>query len=337
MLKTIEMYADVARQAARPRRQAVPYVFLIKRRIRMLSRPGGGGRSSYATIRAIEEPTWGSIWRSRTPHKQKQVHASWQFPVKQALRRQLDPAARPQGLSLTNKALAVAILVSVALAVLETEQSLSKWAPAFRHAEFAFGCLFAMEYFARLWIAAPDSHGRSWMPRLRWALTPAALIDLLAFAPMLLLAGTAPTSLLRLSRLARVLRLAKLGRFSRAWAYIVEAVYGRRYELTLTLFVGLGLMLVSATCLYLVEGPLQPEKFGSIPRALWWSVITLTTIGYGDVYPESGLGRFLAAITAMLGIGLIAAPTGILASAFSEASLRRREEAEREKAGGVPD
>lgn len=85
-------------------------------------------------------------------------------------------------------------------------------------------------------------------------------------------------------------------------------------------------MIVSATLLYLVEGPGQPEKFGSIPRALWWSIVTLTTIGYGDVYPETALGRVLAGFTALLGIGLIAVPTGILAAAFSDALEQQRRE-----------
>ena len=78
-------------------------------------------------------------------------------------------------------------------------------------------------------------------------------------------------------------------------------------------------LVFGATALHLIEGDLQPDKFGSIPRAMWWSVITLTTIGYGDVYPITVLGKIFAALVAVAGIGLIAMPTGILASAFSEA------------------
>ncbi len=85
-------------------------------------------------------------------------------------------------------------------------------------------------------------------------------------------------------------------------------------------------MLVSATALYAVEGSVQPAKFGSIPRALWWSLVTLTTIGYGDVTPVTPLGKVLAGVTAFLGIGLIAAPTGILAAAFSEAAHRKHDQ-----------
>ena len=135
----------------------------------------------------------------------------------------------------------------------------------------------------------------------------------------------APSYLLRLARLLRILRVAKLGRFSRAWTFVGRAIASRRYELLLTFYAAVFVMIVSATLLYIVEGPSQPEKFGSIPRALWWSVVTLTTIGYGDVYPETGLGKVFAGLTAVLGIGLIAAPTGILAAAFSDALQQQRQ------------
>lgn len=227
-----------------------------------------------------------------------------------------------------------AILVSVALGVLDTEPALSaSWLGFFRCTEVFFGVLFAAEYAARFWIAGPDASGSIWRSRLRWALSPAALIDLLAFSPMLFLTGWAPTSLLRLARLLRILRLAKLGRFSRAWSLIAQAVHERRYELLLSLYAALTVMIVSATLLYLVEGRLQPDKFGSIPRALWWSVMTLTTIGYGDVYPQTVVGKALASVTALVGIGLIAAPTGILAAAFSDAFQRRRSQEARRAEG----
>lgn len=88
------------------------------------------------------------------------------------------------------------------------------------------------------------------------------------------------------------------------------------------------LLLVSSTMLYLIEGAHQPETFGSIPRTMWWSIATLTTVGYGDVYPVTPLGKIFAGMTAVTGIGLIAMPTGILAAAFSDAIQAQRVEKE---------
>ena len=136
--------------------------------------------------------------------------------------------------------------------------------------------------------------------------------------------------LLRMARLGRILRLAKLGRMSRALEHLSEAVSSRREELLLSLMAGFFLMVVAATALYLAEGAIQPDKFGSILRALWWSVATMTTIGYGDVYPVTPLGKVLAAITAIFSIGFIALPTGILASAFSDAVQRHKSRTDEE-------
>ena len=237
----------------------------------------------------------------------------------------LDPEAR-EGLSPLNLFLTLAILASVSLAVLDTEPTLvRRFGSAFWAADLVLTVVFLVEYAARLWTAPenPRFAGR-FKGRLRWATSPAALIDLLALVPALVFVGATPAYLFRLVRLLRILRLARLGRFSRALHLIAAAVSSRRDELLVTLGAAVTAMLVAATLLYLVEGPSQPEAFGSIPRALWWAVVTLTTIGYGDVYPHTVLGKVLAGLTAVVGIGLIAAPTGILAAAFSDAAQRRR-------------
>lgn len=129
--------------------------------------------------------------------------------------------------------------------------------------------------------------------------------------------------LLRMFRLIRIIRVARLGRFSSALQAINEAVHARRFELMMSFAIASMLLLLSSTLLYIVEGGIQPETFGSIPRAMWWSVATLTTVGYGDVYPVTTIGRIFAGLTAITGIGLIAMPTGILASAFSDAIQKR--------------
>lgn len=238
----------------------------------------------------------------------------------------LDPAVRPDGLSLANKILTVAIVVSVAAAILETEASIAqRFAALFAVMEVVFTGLFLIEYLLRVWIAPEDPRfSRPILGRLRWMATPTAIIDLIALIPALVFVGAGPVYILRLFRLARILRLAKLGRMSAAMRMMGEAIAERRFELLLSLAAAVVILVVSSTAMYLVEGPIQPEAFGSIPRAMWWSVVTLTTIGYGDVYPVSTAGRTVAGLTAICGIGLIAAPTGILSAAFSDALARRR-------------
>ena len=239
---------------------------------------------------------------------------------------QLDPRVRQgHGLSPINSVLTILILVATALAILETEPTIEiPYSGAITVMEWALGVVFLAEYLARLWAAAEaPAHGLPWKGRLNYALSLPALIDLItvaaSFAP-----GVHGALVFRLFRLLRILRLAKLGRLSQAWTHMIGAVAARREELILSLMIGIGLMISSATLLYIVEGEVQPDKFGSIPRALWWAVATLTTIGYGDVYPVTPLGKVFAGVTALASIGLVAMPTGILAAAFSEALQRHK-------------
>ena len=238
----------------------------------------------------------------------------------------LDPAVRSDGLSLANKLLTVAIIVSVGLAIVETETAIAeRFAVALEAAEVFFTVLFLGEYLIRIWMAPEDPrYAHPLWGRLRWMVTPTALIDLIALIPALVFLGAGPVYLLRLFRLARILRIAKLGRMSSAMRLMGEAIAERRFELLLSLSAAIVVLILSSTAMYLVEGVQNPGAFGSIPRAMWWSIITLTTIGYGDVYPVTLAGRTIAGLTALCGIGLIAAPTGILSAAFSDALARRR-------------
>lgn len=242
---------------------------------------------------------------------------------------QLAPEARRAGLSPLNKVIALLIILASLAAILGTEPTISR--PLGRGlgmVEVIFGVLFLAEYMARLWVAPEGAGpGGDWSKRWRFMVSPWAIVDLVAIV-VSLAPGAGATLLLRGFRLLRVLRLARLGRLSNAWSYIAESAKARSPELLLSLLAGLILMIGSATLLYLVEGDVQPEKFGSIPRALWWAVATLTTIGYGDVYPITALGKVLAAVTAITSIGLIALPTGILAAAFSDAMARHRSASE---------
>lgn len=249
---------------------------------------------------------------------------------KHSLRRavfdQLDPRVGENGFSTTNKALFVVIVVAVAIAVIETEPSiLAGRERLFLTLELMFSSLFAVEYLIRLWsiVEDPRYHGAV-RGRLRWMVSFEGLVDLAAFLPSLLIGGTQPTYLIRLARVARMLRLAQFGRATQAFKVMAEAIAERKHEFTITAAAGALMLLFAATGLYIAESHVQPEKFGSIPRSLWWAVITLTTIGYGDTYPVTVMGKFLASVTAVIGVGLVAAPTGILAAAFSHAFQRHR-------------
>jgi voltage-gated potassium channel len=238
---------------------------------------------------------------------------------------QLDPAAWPKrGLSPVNLIVFVVIIVTSVLAIVETEPTIATGRDnLFNALEWVVGVFFSIEYIGRAWTASESpKYGPGWRGLLRYMRSPIAIIDLISIVTSFLTPAGLQPYLLRAFRLARILRLAKLGRMSSAMSYLIEAMVARRYELLFSLFVSLTFMVFSASLLYLVEGPAQPDKFGSIPRALWWATAALTTIGYGDVYPITVLGRIFAAMTAVAGIGLVAMPTGIMAAAFSEAVQR---------------
>lgn len=255
---------------------------------------------------------------------------------KQRLYAELEPAARHKpGLSVTNRIICVLIIASALFAVMETEHEfVGNHVGAFLAIEMAITAVFAIEYLLRAWVSSESpTYGPGLKGLARYLTSPAAILDLIALAPIVFALAGSQAFLLRAFRLLRILRVARLGRFSRATRYMRMAVAARREELVLSLGVAILLIFASSTLLYLVEGGLQPKQFGSIPRAMWWSVSTLTTVGYGDVYPITALGRILAGLTAIAGIGLIAMPAGILASAFSEAARREHELIEEERRG----
>ncbi len=245
--------------------------------------------------------------------------------VQQRLYRAVAPQARRTGISPFNRLVLALIVLASLLAVIETEESVVAEAPQlFLMLDMGFGILFSAELALRLWVAGVDPQWSGFMGRLRWLARPIVIIDLVAILPSFLALGGTDAFLLRLIRLARMLRLARLGQFSDAVELLWQAVRSRRYELGVSFLAAGGILLLCSILLYLVEGEVQPEAYGSIPRALWWSVVTLTTVGYGDVYPITVVGRIFGGLTAVAGIGLIAMPTGILAAAFSDAFQKRR-------------
>ena len=241
--------------------------------------------------------------------------------------RQLEPTAWPRkGLSPINWLLAVLIIIAVTDAVIETEPMISRGREHFfDDFELIIAGIFSVEYLARLWVEVENPKFAKYrFPRLRYALTPIAIIDLCAILPAFFAFGGASSLVLRFFRVFRMIRLAKLGRTSRAWQMIRDAFYERRYEFGLVLGLVAIAVLISGSLMYWAEADAQPDKFGSIPRALWWAIVTLTTVGYGDTYPVTLLGKIMAAFISITGVMLIALPTGLFAASFTEGIERHR-------------
>jgi voltage-gated potassium channel len=223
-------------------------------------------------------------------------------------------------LSPVNKALVWLILLSATAGILQTEPELeNRFGRAFAVAEILFGLIFLAEYLGRLWTIAEEPGGRSaWRCRLRFVLSPWSLLDLAVIVTSLLPLIVGNASVLRLARLARIVRLAKLGRMSSAMSHLAQAMRICKDELVLVVALAGGVLVAAATALYWIEGDIQPDKFGSVPRSMWWAVVTMTTIGYGDVFPVSPGGKVAAGVLAIVGVGLIALPAGIMAGALSQ-------------------
>jgi voltage-gated potassium channel len=185
--------------------------------------------------------------------------------------------------------------------------------------------IFTLEYVARLWSCTVDHRfSRPILGRVRHAVRAMSVIDLLAFLPFYLPFLGLDLRSLRVLRLLRIFRLAKAARYYSSLNLIKHVFYNKKEELILTsALMGL-LLVVSSTVLYYCENGVQPDTFSSIPATMWWAVATLTTVGYGDVYPVTIWGRLFASVIAILGIGMFALPTGILGAGFVEAIQKKK-------------
>lgn len=230
-----------------------------------------------------------------------------------------------------NICLTALIVVNILAVILETVERLAaRYALCFNVLEVASVAIFTVEYIARLWTCRQaEAYRHPFFGRLRFALTPLALVDLLAILPFYLAFITYDLRFLRALRLLRLARLAKLGRYSTAMQIMARALVRCREELILTMGLMFVLILVSASLIYLAEHETQPDKFPDIPSAMWWSVITLTTVGYGDVYPITPLGKLFAGVSALFGVGMVALPAGVLGASFLEEIRAARQSQER--------
>jgi len=212
------------------------------------------------------------------------------------------------------------ITCNVIAVVLETDQQLgADYAGFFLVFEILSSCVFALEYVLRLWVSnLHEPYTRPILGRIRYLFSFLAIVDLVAILPFLLQWVEMDLRTSRAIRLLRIARILKMGRYATAVGTIVRVVKRKREELAMTMFLGVMVLIFSASSIYFAEHEAQPDAFQSIPQAMWWAVVTLTSVGYGDVSPVTGLGKFIGAIVCGVGVLFVALPAGIIASGYAE-------------------
>jgi voltage-gated potassium channel len=215
-----------------------------------------------------------------------------------------------------NIAIGVVIIVSIVAFSVETLPALSVQTQVVLDIiELVTVLIFSVEHIARLWVADR---------KLKFVFSFFGLIDLLAIAPFFLALGV-DLRTIRVLRLMRVFRIFKFARYSHAFRRYRNAFVSIREELVIYLFATAMLIFLSSVGIYYFENEAQPDKFASVFHALWWSVVTLTTVGYGDVFPITVGGRMLTGLLLMFGVGVVAVPSALLAAALTRTSLRKVE------------
>jgi voltage-gated potassium channel len=224
-----------------------------------------------------------------------------------------------------SRLLVLLIVVNLAAVTLQSVPELElRYGAQFTALELFSLIVFTVEYALRMWVAvehAPYRHSTAWKARMRYATSPAGVIDLLAVLPFWL-AFALPAEL-KVVLVFRVVRFLKLARYSPGMRSLLDVLYAERRALFGCFVILVGATLLAATVMYLVERGAQPQKFGTIPDAMWWAIVTLGTLGYGDVVPVTALGRLIAAATIFAGLIMVALPVGIVATAFANEIHRR--------------
>lgn len=206
------------------------------------------------------------------------------------------------------------ILTSVATVMLETVPTVrAGWGDWLVGIELAFTAAFTVEYLARLYISdRPAAYARSFF----------GIVDLLAIVPTylaILIPGAQALLVIRILRVLRIFRILKLVHFVGEGRVILAALRASRYKISVFLLAVLTGVSVAGSLMYLIEGP--QSGYDSIPRGVYWAIVTLTTVGYGDIHPQSPLGQFLAALIMIAGYGVIAVPTGIVTAELTAAGM----------------
>ena len=201
--------------------------------------------------------------------------------------------------------LLIVILLSIALVLLESVPSYRvKFGTELRIMEWGITFIFSIEYILRVLIVRKP---------IRYIFSFYGIIDFLAVIPTylsLFIVGSHSLAVIRVLRLLRVFRILKLTRYTNAGRTLARAMWSSREKISVFIFFVITLVVIIGTIMYLIEG--EAHGFTSIPRSIYWAIVTLTTVGYGDISPETSIGQFLASIVMIIGYAIIAVPTGIV-------------------------
>ena len=215
----------------------------------------------------------------------------------------------------------ITIVANILITFMQTFPELSFLSGVFRVMEYITIVIFCVEYALRIWTAEylyPD-RSRSGA-RLRFLVSFDGVVDLLTIIPAFFLSGFV---IFRMLRVARIFHLFRLNAKYDSFNVITTVLYEKRNQIISSVFIVMILMLASSLCMYSVEHEAQPEVFRNAFSGIWWSMSTLLTVGYGDIYPITTLGRVMAIGIAYLGVGVVAIPTGIISAGFVEQYQRK--------------
>ena len=222
------------------------------------------------------------------------------------------------------------ISLNILSVILETVETLyNDYKLIFQYFEFFSVTIFTFEYIARLWSCVDENNLKetNLKKRISYVLSFSAIVDLLAILPSLI-ALIYPTIDLRFIRALRIIRLLKFSRYSNSINSLLSVIWNQRRSFGAAYFILFIALIISSSGMYLVEKNVQPEKFGSIPQAMWWAIVTLTSVGYGDVTPITSLGKIFGSVIIILGILTVALPSGILAAAFTDFTRKNKKKYE---------
>ncbi|MCW8945303.1 MAG: ion transporter [Sedimenticola sp.] len=222
--------------------------------------------------------------------------------------------------------LMVLIILNVLAVIIESVQSIEDQFGTYLTAFEVFSVMvFTLEYLARIWACTyVNNYSHPLFGRIRFSFRPMVIVDLLAILPFYLPFFGIDLRVVRAFRLFRIIRIFKLGRYSKAFQMLGNVLTNKKEEMTITIVALFFLIIISASLMYHAENAAQPEQFSSIPATIWWSVVTLTTVGYGDVYPITLFGKIIAGVISILGIGMVALPAGIISAGFVEEMSKRK-------------